>query len=52
MARRAHRFETGSLRLDRPKMCFQFDADRNPIGVQAYTLYDSVRIPWWFRVPV
>ncbi|SPQ96044.1 unnamed protein product (mitochondrion) [Plasmodiophora brassicae] len=44
MARRAHRFETGSLRLDRPKMCFQFDADRNPIGVQAYTLYDSNRM--------
>lgn len=43
--RRAHRFESGSLSLDRPKMDFSFDEDRQqPLSVQAYELHDTNRL--------
>ena len=43
--RRAHRFETGSLRLDRPKMSFEFgDGYHDPISVGPYQLHDTNRL--------
>lgn len=42
--RRKKRFASGALRLNRPKMSFQLDADANPVGFRQYPIKDSNRL--------
>lgn len=43
-ARRVRRFESGALRLNRVKLSFELDADRNPIGFREYPIKDSNKL--------
>mmetsp|Transcript_26086 Transcript_26086/g.62844 ORF Transcript_26086/g.62844 Transcript_26086/m.62844 type:complete len:1178 (-) Transcript_26086:293-3826(-) len=44
MARRAHRFETGSLSLNRGKVGFALDENQMPVEMFSYTRQDSNRM--------
>jgi DIS3-like exonuclease 2 len=42
--RRVKRFQAGALRLNRPKLSFLLDDDKNPIGFRQYPIKDSNRL--------